>query len=125
MELELHVRGTEVAQTLRRYAERRFRFALRRFAHRVRRLRIYIADLNGPRGGIDKRCRILAEVAPSGSLVLEETDVHVYEAMDRAADRLRRCVRRDLKRRQARRLGKVHAGSIRYPATSRVAQTAA
>ncbi len=120
MKLELHVRGTHVAETLRRYVERRFRFALRRFSHRVRLLRIYVADLNGPRGGVDKQCRILAEVAPSGSLVLEETDVHLYEAMDRAAGRLRRCIRRDLKRRQARRLGKVHSGSIRYPGTRRL-----
>jgi ribosome hibernation promoting factor len=125
MQLELHVRGTYVAETLRRYAEHRFRFALRRFSHRVRRLRIYIADLNGPRGGVDKQCRILAEVAPSGSLVLKETDTHVYEAMDRAADRLRRCVRRDLKRRQARRLGKVHGGSIRYPGTTKLTEAEA
>ena len=119
MQLELHIRGN-VAEPLRRYAERRFRFALRRFSHCVRRLRIYVADVNGPRGGIDKQCRILVEVAPSGSLVLEETDVRLQEAMDRAADRLRRCVRRDLKRRQDRRMGKFHGGSIRYPWTTRL-----
>lgn len=120
MELEFHVRGTDAGQFLRRYAERRFRFALRRLAHRVKRLRIYVADLNGPRGGVDKQCRILADVTPSGRIVLEETDVHVYEAMDRAADRLRRSVCRDLKRRQARKLGKVRAESIRYPAGVRM-----
>ena len=114
MQMELHIRGN-VAEPLRRYAERRFRFALCRFSHRIRRLRIYVADVNGPRGGVDKQCRILLEIAPSGSLVVEETDVRLHEAMDRAADRLRRCVRRDLKRRQARRLGKMHGGSMRYP----------
>lgn len=118
MQLELHIRGN-VAEPLRRYAERRFRFALRRFSHCVKRLRIYVADVNGPRGGVDKQCRILLEVAPSGSLVLEETDVRLPEAVDRAADRLRRCLRRDLKRRQARRLGKGHGGSLRYPWTTR------
>lgn len=114
MEVELHVRGTR-AETLRKYAERRLCFALRRFAHRIRRLRIDVEDLNGPRGGVDKQCRILAEVVPSGRLVIEETDVHIYEALDQAADRLKRCVRRDLGRRQTRRLGKMRANSIRYP----------
>jgi putative sigma-54 modulation protein len=122
MQLELHIRGN-VAEPLRRYAERRFRFALRRFSHHVRRLRIYVADVNGPRGGVDKQCRILLDVAPSGSLVLEETDVRLHEAMDRAADRLRRCICRDMKRRQARKLGKVRGSSIRYPWTTRFAET--
>ncbi len=117
MELELHVRGTRFAQTLRRYAERRFRFALRRFTQHVKRLRIDVEDLNGPRGGVDKQCRILADVAPSGRLVLAEKDAHLYAAMDRAADRLKRSVCRDIQRRHARRAGKVHAGSIRRPGT--------
>ncbi len=120
MRLELHLRGN-VAEPLRRYAEHRFQFALRRFSHRVKRLRVYVADVNGPRGGVDKQCRILLDVAPSGSLVLEETDVRLRTAMDRAADRLKRCFRRDLKRRQAHRLGKVHGGSIRYPRTVKLA----
>ncbi|HVA01883.1 MAG TPA: HPF/RaiA family ribosome-associated protein [Terriglobia bacterium] len=124
MQLELHIRGN-IAEPLRRYAERRFHFALRRFSHRVRRLRIYVADVNGPRGGVDKQCRVLLEVAPSGSLMLEETDVRLHEAMDRAAGRLRRCVRRELKRQQARRLGKVHGGSIRYPWTTKFTEARA
>ncbi len=117
MKLELHVRGGCFAETLQHYAERRFRFALRRFSHHIRRLQIHIEDLNGPRGGVDKQCRILAAVAPSGTLVVEERDARVYEAMDRAADRLRRRVRRDMKRRQVLRRGKGHGRSIRYPGT--------
>ncbi|HUZ45895.1 MAG TPA: HPF/RaiA family ribosome-associated protein [Terriglobia bacterium] len=116
MELELHVRGTHFAETLRRYAERRFRFALRRFTHHVKRLRIDVEDVNGPRGGVDKQCRILADVAPSGKLVLREKDAHLYAAMDRAADRLKHSVCRDIQRRHARETGKAHAGSIRRPA---------
>ena len=124
MQMELHIHGN-VAEPLRRYAERRFRFALRRFSHRIRRLRIYVADINGPRGGVDKQCRILLDVAPSGSLVVEETDVRLYEAMDRAADRIKRCVRRDLKRRQARWMGKAHGGSIRRTWTAKFAEAPA
>lgn len=115
MELELHVHGTHIAQNLRRYAERRFRFAFRRFSRQVRRLRIYVADINGPRGGGDKQCRILADIAPSGRLVLTETDPHMRAAMDRAAHRLKQTLRRDIERRRARETGKVHAGSIRFP----------
>lgn len=102
-------------ETLRDYTERRFRFSLRRFGHRVKRLRVSVEDLNGPRGGVDKRCRIIAEISPSGRLVIEEADVQIHEAVDRAADRLRRSIRRELKRREACWLGNVKAESIRYP----------
>lgn len=122
MELELHVRGTEFLEALRNYAERRLRFSVRRLDHHIKRLRIYVEDLNGSRGGIDKRCRIIAQIAPSGNLVIEETDARIHEAVDRAADRFGRTVRRELKRRQARRLGKVRVDSIRYPNRWRFAE---
>lgn len=115
MELELRVRGTYFLDALRDYAERRLRFSVRRLNPRIKRLRVSVEDVNGPRGGVDKRCRIVADMSPSGNLVIEETDTRAHEAVDRAADRLRRNVRRELKRRQSRRLGKVKMDSIRYP----------
>lgn len=115
MELELRVRGTYFLEALRNYTEHRLRFSVRRLGHSIKRLRVSVEDLNGPRGGVDKRCRIIAEISPSGKLIIEETDPRIHEAVDRAADRLRRSVRRELKRRQAHRLGKVKTESIRYP----------
>ncbi len=122
MELELRVRGTYFLEALRNYTERRLRFSVRRLGPRIKRLRVSVEDLNGPRGGVDKRCRIVAEISPSGNLVIEETDTQIHEAVDRAADRLRRSVRRELKRREARRLGKVKAGSIRNPGRWQLAE---
>jgi ribosome-associated translation inhibitor RaiA len=43
---------------LRDFAERRLRFVLRRLAWRVVQAKVRLADVNGERGGIDKRCRI-------------------------------------------------------------------
>jgi len=122
MELELRVRGTYFLEALRNYTERRLRFSVRRLNPRIKRLRVCVEDLNGPRGGMDKRCRIVAEISPSGNLVIEETDAQIHEAVDRAADRLRRSVRRELKRRQTRRLGKVKTGSIRNPGRWQLAE---
>lgn len=115
MDLELHVRGTIFLEAVRNYAERRFRFAFRRLGNHIKRLRICVEDLNGPRGGVDKCCRIVADIVPSGNLVIVETDARIHEAMDRAADRLRRNLQRELKRRHTRRLGKGNLASIRYP----------
>lgn len=115
MELQFHARGLGLGENLRNYTEQHLRFSLRRLDEHIRRIRVYVEDVNGPRGGIDKRCRVVAHISPSGTLVIEEMDGHVHEAVDRAAGRLQRSVRRELKRQKARRGSRAKGNSIRYP----------
>lgn len=80
---------------LSRLAKRRFEFALGRFHGRVRSVSIRVADINGPRGGIDKVCRATVRLAaPKRSLVIEDTDADAAVAIDRVADRTARTVAR-------------------------------
>lgn len=80
---------------LSRLAKRRFEFALGRFHGRVRSVSIRVADINGPRGGIDKVCRATVHLAaPKRSLVIEDTDADAAVAIDRVADRTARTVAR-------------------------------
>lgn len=125
MEMELHILGAYSLRSVRHYAERRLRNSVRRFGRRVKHLKVSIKDVNGPRGGVDKRCRIIAEIRPSGEVVIEETDAQVQEAIDRASSRLRHSVQRKLDRREAHWLGKVKAGSIRYPGHWQLAENEA
>ena len=46
------------ASELRDVAARRVNFVLRRLHWLVTTVRVRFADENGPRGGVDKRCRI-------------------------------------------------------------------
>jgi hypothetical protein len=43
---------------LRELAETRTRFAMRRLTWLVPRAEVILSDVNGPRGGVDKRCRV-------------------------------------------------------------------
>ena len=80
---------------LSRLARRRFELALGRFNGRVRSVAIRIVDLNGPRGGIDKRCRVTVQLsATKRMLVVEDTDADAAIAIDRVADRTARTVAR-------------------------------
>ena len=60
MRMQVEIRGMGVTRSdaLWAHVERRARFALGRFADRVVRVKIQLADVNGPRGGVDKRCRV-------------------------------------------------------------------
>jgi hypothetical protein len=46
------------ATDLRDLTERRVRFVLRRLGWLVPRAEVQMSDVNGPRGGIDKRCQV-------------------------------------------------------------------
>lgn len=73
----------------------RLEFALGRFTGRVRSLRVTLKDLNGPRGGHDKHCRIAIRLDRPGRLiVIEDLDAEPEVAISRAAERAARAVTR-------------------------------
>ena len=92
--------GVELTDDVRARAERSFRFALGRFGPRIDRVTVRLVDLNGPRGGVDKRCRVEVKLRPSGAFLVEEMDASLSPAIDRAADRVARAADRRIKRRR-------------------------
>ena len=92
--------GIDVSPEVGELVERRLSFALSRFGGRVRAVSISLTDLNGPRGGIDKRCSMQARLTPRGTVRVEDTDSELPAAVDRAATRLARAVARALERRR-------------------------
>lgn len=71
----------------RAVAENRLRFALRRLGGRVNRARLRLADINGPRGGVDKEVRIELHLSAGRSLVVRATAMEWRAAIDRALAR--------------------------------------
>jgi len=98
MQFEIHAKDIPITEQLRGHIERRLCFALERFARRIRRVRVSVGDLNGPRGGVDKRCRVAIVLMPSTTVVMEDRDSNIYTAIDRVADKAGRCIGRRLKR---------------------------
>jgi putative sigma-54 modulation protein len=103
MQFEIHAKDIPVNEQLRRHTERRLCFALERFARRIRKVRVSFGDLNGPRGGVDKRCQVAIVLMPSTTVVVEGRDSNVYVAIDRVAGKAGRCIGRRLKRLKGRR----------------------
>lgn len=100
MRLDIHGVNLALAGPLRLHIERRLRFALGRFGRRVAEVLVRVADVNGPRGGPDKRCRIAVRLLPGRPVVVEDTDADLHVAVDRAADRAGRTVSREIARRR-------------------------
>lgn len=100
MRVGIQGRHIELTAPLLAHVERRLRFALSRFEQRIRQVAVQVTDLNGPRGGLDKQCRVTVTLSPSGKVMVGATDANLHAAVDRAADRLERSVTRQLERKR-------------------------
>ena len=82
------------AAELRDLTERRVRFVLRRLSWLVPRAEVQMSDVNGPRGGIDKRCQVELRTDGAGSVVVTSTASDWRTALDNALARAARFLMR-------------------------------
>jgi putative sigma-54 modulation protein len=99
MSMRLMIRGHALAsEAVCDHTRRRLGFALGRFADRITSVWVRLADENGPRGGVDKRCRIEVRGTQKWLVLVDDADTDLHAAIDRAADRVARSVVRTLER---------------------------
>ena len=110
MHVELKTNAVEMVEDLQHRIDRRLRFALARFGDRISRVVVYLSDLNGPKGGIDKSVRVLTRIDGIGLVVAMVVDCDWNVAVDRASHQIGQNVARALIRQRQRR-----AAGIRSP----------
>jgi hypothetical protein len=103
MRLEINGGHRLPGEAVRGHIIRRLHIALGRLEERISRVIVRLTDLNGPRGGIDKCCRIVVSLWRRGRVVVEHRDADWFRAADLAAARLAHTVRRLLGRGHGRR----------------------
>jgi ribosome-associated translation inhibitor RaiA len=96
----LRVLGVELDQDERSHLRRRLAMKLRKCAPSIERVSIRVADVNGPRGGVDQVCRINVVLVGLPPVVVEERDASLETAIDGAITRTERAVRRSVQRRR-------------------------
>ncbi|HHJ36343.1 MAG TPA: HPF/RaiA family ribosome-associated protein [Gammaproteobacteria bacterium] len=100
MQIDIQSRGFSLTDALLRYSEQRLLFAMTYWSSHINRAIIRLSDINGPRGGTDKRCHLQVIIPGLPDIVVEDTESDLYAAIDRAMDRARRTVARKLDRQQ-------------------------
>ncbi len=84
----------------RAYVRGKLERRLRKFADSIERVSLRTEDTNGPRGGVDRVCRIKVVLRGLPSVVFEKQDATLNAAFDLALDGVERAVRRTLQRRR-------------------------
>ena len=74
---------------MRDLAVNRVRFVMRRLGALVPRAAVQMSDVNGPRGGIDKRCQVQLTTHSTGTFVITSTAREWRAALDSALARAR------------------------------------
>jgi ribosome hibernation promoting factor len=88
MKIELRCEGYSAPDRLRSHVQRRLGQALGRFRDQVQWARVWLKDVNGPRGGHDKLCQVQLRVKGTSDIILQERQEDARSAFDRAAARV-------------------------------------
>ena len=85
---------------LRNMSTDKVRFALRRLSTLIPRAKVQFSDVNGPRGGVDKRCQVELITDSAGTVVIASLARDWRTALDRSLTRARRVLTRTVQRGQ-------------------------
>lgn len=99
MQIDIQARDFPLTDALREHITRRLGFALSTRDDHIQRVIVILSDINGPQhGGADKCCHIQVILSHLPDVVVEDTELNLYDAIDRATDRASRTVGRKLAR---------------------------
>jgi hypothetical protein len=86
------------ADQMRELSVGRVRFALRRLSGLVPRAKVLFSDVNGPRGGVDKRCQVELKTDNAGTVFITSQARDWRTALDQSLGRATRVLTRSLHR---------------------------
>lgn len=94
--------GSALDKEHREYLRRKLQRVSGNFAPQIERTSVRLEDVNGPRGGIDKRCQVKVVLRGLPSVYVDERHRSVQAAIDGALARADQAVRQALQRRRTR-----------------------
>lgn len=110
MRISIHASGFVITEAMRSFIEGQVHSALGWAGSRMRKLAVSVSDINGPRGGCDKRCKIDVRLAGGQAVTIEDTETDLYVAIRRATERADRVLVRKLERLRMFQHARIDAG---------------
>ncbi|BCD99952.1 HPF/RaiA family ribosome-associated protein [Marinicellulosiphila megalodicopiae] len=100
MKIKIKARHLALTSELKNYVKRRILFALDSRRENIKRIEVTLSDINGPKGGEDKRCQVLVKLNGQQDVIINDKQVQIFSAIDKAADRASRSVSKRIERLQ-------------------------
>ena len=109
MKIETRAQGFRTTMALSAHVEREVRKSLSGVRPRPDAVLASLSDVNGPRGGDDKRCQLRGRRPRAGEVVASAAHADMYQAIAQAADRFRRALVHRSDHRQTSRRRRIQA----------------
>ena len=98
MQIIIQSKGVDIDQNIKNFVDNHMRFVFTRYGEYVICIEVMLIDINGPKGGIDKRCRVKLKLGSRATIVIQETQEDLYSAIKLCSARLKRSVERSITR---------------------------
>ena len=98
MSIEIRWSAPQFNEKSKHIVSRRLQTLMWRFRAFLMRVRVCFSDVNGPKGGVDKRCIVSAKLRSPGKITIISEGMDYLEAFQTSLARLIRSVQRELKK---------------------------
>ena len=98
MHIDIQARGFHLTPSILGMVQQRIISMLRARHEGIKRIVVRLGDINGPRGGEDKSCRIRISMPGNRDIFVEEVKSDLYSAIFRAAERANTALTRRISR---------------------------
>lgn len=107
MQINIHFSGGKRSDFGNHDFEQVFAGSLPRFDNRMKKVNVYIQDINGPKGGIDKQCRCILHLRRMPPIVIQDQDENMTALLYRVANRASFVLSQKIDRKKKRKRQKV------------------
>jgi ribosome-associated translation inhibitor RaiA len=80
--------GVSMSPALEEHINKQLQSVDRRFGERLTRIEVYLTDVNGPKGGLNKQCKLEARPRGGDPVMAELLHEDAYDAVSGAVKRL-------------------------------------
>lgn len=99
MEIDINAaEGVERSESLDQHIHSKLNKLEKRFGDRITRVEVFLKDVNGQKGGIDKSCTMEARPAGMDPIAVEATDTDAYLSVRDATSKLEKAVEHRINR---------------------------
>ncbi len=102
MKIDIQAQNFSLTPAIKKHINRHCGTMIHHFSNRIINVHVHLSDINGIKGGKDKRCLVHIELHKLPTIIIENTENDLYDAINKASHRAQRAVRKALERKQTR-----------------------
>ena len=96
MNIQLQAQGFDLTEAISAHVQRQIAFNLVNFESHIMSVDVFLSDINGPKGGPDKKVLVCIRLDSRRSITIERVREDLYTAITMVSRQAKRTVRRAL-----------------------------